>query len=178
MRDQRRFHVTGRSRMTVGVLAAAALVVSGLLAVSGSATAKREGSASAATNGSRVHVIEHAVTDTVVSPGGGSADKTGNLTGDLLTFHNRVFDPSDTTPVGRDQGSCIRINPADGSWECTWTTLLPRGQVTVEGPYYDTRNSVLAITGGTGAYRTARGQMELNSRNGGKEYDFIFSFSH
>ncbi len=174
MREQGRFHVSGRSRMTVGVLTAAALVVIGLLAVSGSATAKRERHGQAGTNGSRVHVIEHAVTDTVVYPGGGSADKTGNL----LTFHNQVFDPTDTTPVGHDQGSCIRIAPADGSWECTWTTFLPEGQVTVEGPYYDTKNSVLAITGGTGAYSSARGRMELNSRNGGTEYDFIFHFSH
>jgi allene oxide cyclase len=40
------------------------------------------------------------------------------------------------------------------SWECIWTTLLPRGQITVEGPFYDTRDSVLAITGGTGATPT------------------------
>ncbi len=174
MREQGRFHISGRGRMTAAVLAAAALVVIGLLAVSGSATAKRERSRQAVTNGSRVHVIEHAVTDTTVFPGGGSEDRTGNL----LTFHNQVFNPTDTTPVGRDQGSCIRINPKDGSWECSWTTFLPLGQVTVEGAYYDSRNSVLAITGGTGAYSTARGQMELNSRDGGKEYDFIFDFSH
>ena len=45
------------------------------------------------------------------------------------------------------------------------------------GPYYDTHNSVLAITGGTGAYRNARGQMSLLARDGGKEYDFIFRIS-
>ena len=175
MREQGRFHVSGR--MTAAALAAAALVAIGLFALSGSATARRTRSAQAGTTGTTgttVHVIEHAVTDTVVHPGGGSADKTGNL----LTFHNQVFDPTDTKAVGRDQGTCIRINPHNGSWECTWTTFLPLGQVTVEGPYYDTKNSVLAITGGTGAYSTARGQMELNSRNGGKEYDFIFHFSH
>jgi len=52
--------------------------------------------------------------------------------------------------------------------------VLARGQITVEGPFYDTKNSILAITGGTGAYRDASGQMSLNSCNGGKEYDFIF----
>jgi hypothetical protein len=36
---------------------------------------------------------------------------------------------------------------------------------------------VLSITGGTGAYRRSRGQMTLLSRNGGKEYDFIFKLS-
>ena len=39
--------------------------------------------------------------------------------------------------------------------------------MTVEGPFYDTRDSVLAITGGTGAYANARGQMELKSLAGG-----------
>jgi hypothetical protein len=33
---------------------------------------------------------------------------------------------------------------------------------------------VLSITGRTGSFRTARGQMKLVSRDGGKEYDFIF----
>ena len=51
------------------------------------------------------------------------------------------------------------------------------GQITVQGPFYDTRNSVLSITGGTGAYRNSRGQMVLRSLNGGKEYDFIFQLS-
>ena len=76
-----------------------------------------------------VHVIEHAVTDTVVHSGG-SGDKTGNL----LTFHNYVYNPSDTSRVGHDQGFCVRIFPTAGSWECMWTTFLPLGQITVEGP--------------------------------------------
>ncbi len=117
-----------------------------------------------------VHVIEHAVTDTVVNSGG-----PGDVTGNLLTWHNKVYDPTDTTQVGTDQGSCVRISPADGSWECAWTTFLPKGQITVEGPYYDAKNSVLAITGGTGAYAGARGQMALLARDGGAEYDFIFN---
>ena len=34
---------------------------------------------------------------------------------------------------------------------------------------------VLAITGGTGKYRNARGEMELHSRNpAGTEFDFVF----
>jgi hypothetical protein len=119
--------------------------------------------------GSTVHVIEHAVTDTVVHSGG-SGDKTGNT----LTFHNNVYDTSDKHKVGTDQGFCMRISPVDKSWECFWTTFLAHGQITVEGPFYDNKNSILAITGGTGAYRDARGQMDLNSRHGGAEFDFIF----
>jgi allene oxide cyclase len=116
-----------------------------------------------------IHVIEHAVTDTVV-PSGGGTDKTGNT----LTFHNKVFDHNDRKQVGSDQGFCMRISPALGTWECFWTTFLAKGQITVEGPFYDKHNSSLAITGGTGAYRDARGQMNLRSRHGGAEYDFVF----
>ena len=119
-----------------------------------------------------IHVIEHAVTDTTVNSGG-SGDKTGNL----LTFHNKVYDARDAKQVGTDQGYCVRISPADGTWECNWTTFLAHGQITVEGPFYDTHNSVLAITGGTGAYRRIRGEMNLNSLHGGTEYDFIFHLS-
>jgi hypothetical protein len=36
---------------------------------------------------------------------------------------------------------------------------------------------VLAITGGTGAYRDARGVMELKSRASGTKFDFIFRFA-
>jgi allene oxide cyclase len=115
-----------------------------------------------------VHVIEHALTDTVVDTG-----KKGDSTGDLLTFHNPVFNAADTSQVGRDQGQCIRI-VAGASWECTWTTFLPGGHITVEGPFFDTRNSVIAVTGGTGVYRNARGAMVLRSRAGGTKFDFVF----
>src|SRR5436190_17658444 len=62
-----------------------------------------------------VHVIEHATTDTVVDIG-----DPGDSTGDLLTFHNEVFDSTDSQAVGTDQGECVRIDPAEGSWECRW----------------------------------------------------------
>ena len=94
--------------------------------------------------------------------------------GNILTFGNDVFDAADTHKVGTDQGSCIRI-VVGSSWECTWTTFLPSGQITVEGPFSDTGNTVLAITGGTGAYRNARGEMELKYHNPqGTKFDFVF----
>ena len=71
--------------------------------------------------------------------------------GDILTFANDVFDKSNKTKVGSDQGYCVRVIAGE-SWECVWTTFFTRGQITVEGPFYDTKDSVLAITGGTGAY--------------------------
>ena len=88
---------------------------------------------------------------------------------------NPIYDASNTHQVGRDQGSCIRTNPGV-SWECTWTTIVPGGSLTVEGPFNDNGSDTqLAITGGTGTYRNARGQMTLHARNAqGSEYDFRF----
>jgi hypothetical protein len=117
-----------------------------------------------------VHVIEHALTDTVVPA---SPDQTGSI----ITFHNPVFDQADANQVATDRGDCVRIDPAAGTWECRWTTFLSAGQITVEGPFNDTSNSVLAITGGTGDYRNTRGQLKLLSRNGGAEYEFLFELS-
>ena len=63
----------------------------------------------------------------------------------------------------------------DGSWECYWTIFLDGGQITVEGPFHDVSNSTLAITGGTGKFQGAAGQMELGHRDSeNKEYDFIY----
>ena len=155
------------SRVAIAVLA---LAFAGWVAIGAPGIASAAKSRSRTTSGlGTVHVIEHAVTDTVVHSGG-----PGDVTGNLLTWHNKVYNEADTTVVGTDQGSCVRIAPSEKSWECAWTTFLAGGQITVEGPYYDNRNSILAITGGTGAYREARGQMNLNARNGGAEYDFIF----
>ena len=48
------------------------------------------------------------------------------------------------------------------------------GQITVEGPYRDAlATTVLAVTGGTGRYANARGQMVLHLRGDGN-FDFVF----
>jgi hypothetical protein len=55
-----------------------------------------------------------------------------------------------------------------------WTTFLRGGQITVEGPFVESkRTTVLAVTGGTGAFRNTRGQMVLHTRDDGN-LDFVF----
>lgn len=115
-----------------------------------------------------VHVIEHATTDAVTD-----LTPTGDSAGDVLTFANELFDRTNTKHSGHDQGFCVRT-VAGAAWECWWTAFLAGGQVTVEGPFYDARNSRLAVTGGTGAYANARGWMELLSRAGGTQFDFVY----
>jgi len=120
-------------------------------------------------NVTRLVVVERATTDTVVD-----LTTNGDSTGDLLTFHNELFDVSNDDLVGTDQGECVRIE-VGVSWECRWINVLEDGSITVEGPFFDAGPSALAITGGTGAYRGARGSMRLVARNdAGTEFDFIF----
>jgi len=118
--------------------------------------------------------------------------------GDTLTWSNVDYNyPADTMQVGHDQGSCIRtVTPSQelpvavgspdskGAWECNWTTWIGLGHddsITVEGPFFDTANSTLAIIGGTGKFANARGSMHLvalppNPKYGNfARYDFIFN---
>lgn len=109
-----------------------------------------------------ITVIEHATTDRVIDVG-----QKGDSTGDILTFHNNLFDATDATKVGTDQGQCVRESPKGGTWECWWTTSLADGQITIEGPYLDASNTVLAaVTGGTGLYENARGSMTASCAGG------------
>ena len=118
-----------------------------------------------------VHVVEHALTDAVTN--GSKTDALGNV----LTFANPVYNQADTTQVAKDNGFCVRTVKAK-AWECMWTTFLSAGQITVEGPYSDTANTKLAITGGTGLYANARGWMALDYHNKqGTKYDFVFHIS-
>ena len=82
----------------------------------------------------------------------------------------------DKNIVGHDNGYCVRTTPGV-AWECNWTIFLNGGQITVEGPYYDNpkHDSLLAITGGTGIYMQAQGQMLLHDHFGdATQYDFTY----
>ena len=116
-----------------------------------------------------LHVVERATTDVVADIG-----PEGDSVGDVLGFANEVFDANNQNKVGTDNGYCVRT-AVGAAWECVWTLTLADGSLTVEGPFYDTQDSVLAITGGTGAYKGARGQMTLHARNAeGTEFDFTY----
>jgi allene oxide cyclase len=147
----------------VGVLLVIALVVAATGAASGSGGHGHG-------KGKTIRVVERATTDTSVDLGA-----TGDSIGDLLAFGNELFDRRNQTKVGTDQGSCVRTVPGK-AYECTWTNSLAKGQITVQGPFLDSGDSVMAITGGTGAYRNARGTMDLHARSA-TEFDFTFHLS-
>ncbi|HEX6843911.1 MAG TPA: allene oxide cyclase family protein [Actinomycetota bacterium] len=117
-----------------------------------------------------IHVVERATTDKVVDVG-----RPGDSTGDLLTFHNLLFDETNTHRVGHDQGECLRISARQGTWECRWIAWIDgMGAITVEGQFSDHHGTVLAITGGTGQFRNARGSMRLGFRDDPAEFDFVY----
>jgi hypothetical protein len=118
----------------------------------------------------RIHVVEHATSDATAHLGSQPDNR-----GDILTFANDVFDAADKTKLGSDQGFCIRI-VVGKAYECLWTMSLADGQITVQGPFYDAGDSVLAVTGGTGRYADVRGEMKLHAHDAqGSKYDFIYT---
>jgi allene oxide cyclase len=119
--------------------------------------------------GEHIAVVERPVGETTVDLGA-----KGDSVGDLLVFANKVYDSSNRTPVGSDQGYCVRT-VVGKSWECFWTLILKEGQITVEGPFMDAGDSLLVVTGGSGKYAGARGSMKLHPRDPTPTgYDFIY----
>jgi hypothetical protein len=117
----------------------------------------------------RIELVEHADTDATLDLGA-----KGDSVGDLLTWSNPLFDAADKTKVGSDQGYCVRVSLGK-SWECTWTNMLKDGQIMVEGAFWDDKDSLLTIIGGTGKYAGAKGTLKLHARDAkASSYQFIF----
>jgi len=117
----------------------------------------------------RLAVVERPVGETTVHRNGES-----DTVGDMLVFANKVYDAANKLEVGSDQGYCVRT-VAGKSWECFWTLMLRGGQITVEGPFMDSGDSKLAVTGGTGKYAGARGSLKLHPRDATPTgYDFVY----
>lgn len=103
--------------------------------------------------------------------------KPGDSVGDIMTFANKVFDVSNQNEVGSDNGFCIRTVVGE-AYECNWTTFLDDGQIAVEGPFFDAKDAVLSVIGGTGSYKDVGGQLKLHARDSkAAEIDFIFELT-
>ena len=118
-----------------------------------------------------LNVVERATTDAVTKTG-----KADDNAGDLLTFANEVFDEANQNKVG----SRHRLVHSHGRRNVLGMLLDVDARRTGRSRSPDLSSirptSVLAITGGTGAYAGARGEMALHARNPeGSEYDFRYS---
>lgn len=117
----------------------------------------------------QIKVIERPINETTIDLG-----IKGDTVGDLLVFGNPIYDIGNKIQLGTDQGYCVRA-VVGKTWECNWTMTLKGGQITVEGPFMDSGDSLLAITGGTGKYVGAKGSMKLHPRDAkSSSYDFTY----
>ena len=117
----------------------------------------------------QIKVVERPIGETTVD-----LTAKGDSVGDMLVFANGIFDADNKVQLGTDQGYCIRTIVGK-SWECFWTLTLKAGQITVEGPFRDEGESLLAVTGGTGKYLGAKGSMKLHPRDATPTgYDFTY----
>lgn len=100
-----------------------------------------------------------AYTNVDVAPPGASP-------GDMMVFQSDILDSTTRTLVGHDSGWCVRTWTSKELSECTFTLTLADGQISVQGPADRHGATVLAVTGGSGKYSGARGQLKLNTRVG------------
>jgi hypothetical protein len=84
----------------------------------------------------------------------------GDSAGDVVVFTQKLYTkPDRKTTIGRDEVYCVRTVPGSGR-VCTGIFYLKGGQITITGSE-STKPHSLAITGGTGRWSGARGQVVL-----------------
>ena len=89
-----------------------------------------------------------------------SFNTAGTGLGAVTTFTDDLF--AHGRKVGRDQVMCVATGPGK-FLECLGTDLLPKGEVESIGVFDPAHQSRLTvgIVGGTGAYRDARGTIDI-----------------
>jgi len=93
-------------------------------------------------------------------------DPPGPSPGDMQVFQGDIVDTTTRKLVGHDSGWCVRTWTSKQLSECSFTLTIADGQISVQGPSDRHGETVLAVTGGTGKYSGARGELKLNSRVG------------
>jgi hypothetical protein len=102
----------------------------------------------------------------------------GPSQGDLRVFNVPLYNEQETKVIGREDGVCTMTDPADDPTEqaqghitqCVVTFSLPDGEITAQG--VNSRSALTelptsnrhAITGGTGTYQTARGEIPYETQ--------------
>lgn len=89
---------------------------------------------------------------------------TGRSVGDQFIFSGNLTSPEgpEERLVGRFGGFCVITDLERNAGQCSSTAVLPEGQITIQGEQAGIpvpKTVVNAITGGTGEFRKARGQV-------------------
>jgi hypothetical protein len=130
-----------------------------LLALASIALASASSSATSSSDDDEVEVIRVTaitVQDTFLDLG-----RRGESLGDQSVFSQDLFRQGERVGSGGVVCSFVRLRPGvSATFQCVATAKLPGGQITVQGlvTFTDGPSTFrLAITGGTGRYRTAHG---------------------
>jgi hypothetical protein len=145
-----------RRKLSLGVLAALVLTVASVTLASASSSRSPDSA-----NSDETHIIklraEHRQ-ETSIDLG-----EEGFGQGDQIVFRDVLF--RDGKRVGTGGVTCTVIfvsgNQQTVQLQCVGTLSLPQGQITLQGLPNIGDSFFLAITGGTGAYRTAHGQAKV-----------------
>jgi Allene oxide cyclase barrel like domain len=129
-------------KQLLAVAAVAAIVAVGIAILS-------ERGAAAGGDDSVIRIVELAEVQKVIPP------PSDGPVGTRYIFSSGIYDTAGQR-IGRDGADCVQTNP-DGTFHCVISVILPDGELTFQGLATGTENT-FAITGGTGAFRNARGE--------------------
>jgi Allene oxide cyclase barrel like domain len=138
--------------------AAGALLAAAALAFAGG-TAAHAGSPYAHQHHRTIHLTEATAHP---QPAYVDTGKPGATVGDLVVVRDGLL------PAGTLNQVCTLVNvkggPFTSDYECTGSLALPDGTITMAGPFTPTTpEQTAAITGGTGAYAKAHGQIVVRA---------------
>jgi hypothetical protein len=90
-----------------------------------------------------------------------------------------LYNRAGTKQVGHTNGDCLLTELDEATFEVTFecdvTFVLRNGSITAEGPFSGTEtggSGNLAVTGGTGRYRTAHGEVHVTETDTGLTAEF------
>jgi type II secretory pathway pseudopilin PulG len=145
-------------KLSLAAVIALVLAVASVTLASASASSDTQTSDTKSTQ--VIHLVARTVQDANLDLG-----EPGDSLGDQFIFSDDLFRGG--RKVGHDGGVCtlVRLVPrVSATLQCVITLSLPTGQITIQGlpTFADGPGSFLfAITGGTGAYKTAHGQVKV-----------------
>jgi hypothetical protein len=146
------------SRKSIG----AALAVAAL-ALAGTASAD----SAEKSHGSPDRTIRLVEADKTRQPTFVDTGKPGPSVGDLAVARDALLH-GNGSPAGTLRQVCTLVDlagsPFTSTFECVGSIALKSGTITMEGPFTPSRpKSVAAITGGTGEYRSAHGEIVVRA---------------
>jgi hypothetical protein len=144
-------------RRTTATLAAAGLVA-------GTALSLVPGEATARASYTSTRYVAHDVPGQFAMADIADPHDQGPGIGDVLAFTQRLTRGGHT--VGRVSNVAIGVDAARHLFQASGTMVLPHGRVEFAGLVPQTSHFVLAVTGGTGRYREARGTLVFDNVGG------------